>query len=167
MQLKNVNESLEHRISGGSAYQWKCYGENARYIDYESEYATGSCVADTKTQEVYEATIEFKNSDSRPYRWLNPDYKDIMYEESLYRHVDANEAWDAVKWIDLETEEDWHAKACAIFNGEDFDERISVPLTLTDDEMFRLMKLAHEKDITLNQLMVEVLTVAIAKHTNE
>jgi hypothetical protein len=32
-----------------------------------------------------------------------------------------------------------------------------VPLTLGDDEMFELMKMAHEQDITLNELVERLL----------
>ena len=164
MQLKDVNESLEHRISGGSEYGWKCYGYNARFLDYESEYATGSCVFDTEDQAVYEIHVEFKDSEQKPYRWLNPLFKNVMYEEAAYRSVDANQAWDDVKWIDLETEEDFLEKASAIFKGEDFDKRVSVPLNLSKEELFTMMQLAHEKDITLNELVVEILQAVIDKH---
>jgi hypothetical protein len=166
MQLKDVNESLDHRISGGSDYGWQCYGANARFLDYESVYATGSCVFDTLTQGIYEVHVEFVNLEKRPYRWLNPNTKDVMYAEAAYREIDADQAWDDIKWIDLETEEDFLEKASAIFKGETFDDRVSVPLNLNDEELFAMMKLAHEKDITLNQLMVEILQAAIDSNKN-
>ena len=37
-------------------------------------------------------------------------------------------------------------------------------LTLGDDQMFELMKLAHERDVTLNQMVEIVLRNAIAIH---
>ena len=164
MQLKDVNESLEHRISGGSEYGWKCYGANARFLDYESDYATASCVFNTVDQVVYEIHVEIKDSEQKPYRWLNPLFKNVMYEEAAYREIDADQAWDDVKWIDLETEEDFLEKASAIFKGEDFDKRVSVPVNLSKDELFTMMQLAHEKDITLNELVVEILQAVIDKH---
>jgi len=167
MHLKDINENFEHRITGGSEYQWNCYGENARYLDYESEHATGSCIFDIATQEVYEASVEIKESAHRPYRWLNPNTKNVMHEEAAYRKVDADKAWDDVNWIDLETEDDFLEKARAIFKGEPFDTRVSVPLDLNDEELFAMMKLAHQRDITLNQLMVEVLQAAIDGNTHE
>ena len=167
MQLKDVNENLDHLITGGSEYCWQCYGTNARYLDYESEFATSSVIFDTTTSEIYEASVEFKNSEKRPYRWLNPLTKQFMYEEALHRTQDTDIAWDGVKWIDLETEQDFLEKASAIFKGLQFDDRVIVPLNLSDDELFTMMKLAHEKDITLNQLMVEALQAAINHSQNE
>ena len=35
---------------------------------------------------------------------------------------------------------------------------------LDDEQLFDLMKLAHERDITLNQMVEEVLRLAIEKH---
>jgi hypothetical protein len=163
MNLSKINEALDHRITSGSEYGWKCYGENARYLDYESEYAHVSVIYSILTQEVYSAEVSLKEygDSDRPYRWLNPSFKDAMYDEAKSRKVDADQAWDDIKWIDLETEEDYLEKATAIFNGLDFDTRIIVPINLPSSELLSLMTLAHEKDITFNQLVVELLEAVI------
>ena len=167
MNLKDVNENFEHRITGGSEYTWNCYGPNARYLDYESNYGSGTCIFDSQTQEIYEVSVEVKESENRPYRWLNPNTKQVMFDESSYRNVDRDIAWDNIKWVDLETEEDFLEKANSIFKGQPFDTRVSVPLDLNDEELFAMMKLAHQRDITLNQLMVEVLQAAIDNNTQD
>jgi hypothetical protein len=38
-----------------------------------------------------------------------------------------------------------------------YDTRVSVPIDLSDDGMFTLMKMAHERDITFNQMVEQVL----------
>jgi predicted HicB family RNase H-like nuclease len=40
---------------------------------------------------------------------------------------------------------------------------VSVPLELEDDKMFELMRMAHEQDITLNQLVENILRNMIAE----
>ena len=35
--------------------------------------------------------------------------------------------------------------------------RVSIEVDLTDDEWYTLMKIAHERDITLNQLVENIL----------
>lgn len=156
MKLGQINEAMDHKITEGSEYQWQCW-DNARYLDYESDYAGVSIVYNTKTQEVYQAEVSATDDDSiRPYRWLNPKYKEAMIAEAEERKVDPDQAWDDVKWCDLETEQDWIEKATAVFNGEEFDERIQVPLDLEKDELFKLMEMAHERDVTLNK-MVEII----------
>jgi len=50
------------------------------------------------------------------------------------------------------------------------DNRVSIEVDLTDEEWYALMKLAHEQDITLNQLVENILKTFIEKErskTNE
>lgn len=39
----------------------------------------------------------------------------------------------------------------------------SIPLELGQDEIYRLMLIAHERDITLNALVTQILTDALAR----
>lgn len=164
MHLSKVNEALSHRITGGSEYQWDCYGFDVRFLDYESDYAHATVIFDTQNQTVYEATVNSKDESIKPYRWLNPDSKNKYFTECREREINPTVAWDDVKWVDLETVEDFLDKASAMFNGEGFDERVQVPLDLDRDELFRLMEMAHERDITLNQLVEEILQKVIDNH---
>jgi hypothetical protein len=171
MKLAQVNEALDHRIIDGSEYQWKCW-PNARYLDYETEYCHVSAVFNTKTQEVYQAEITAKDAEwfpkeIKPYRWLDPRFKEAMIAEAREREVDPTVAWDTTKWYDLETEEDWLEKAEAISIGTGFDERIQVPLDLDNDMLLHLALEAHKRDITLNKMVEIVLQEAIDKHNAE
>jgi hypothetical protein len=170
MYLKQVNEITNHRITEGSEYCWNCY-PNARYLSYESEFAHVSVLYSTETQEIYEADVSVKvdnwfdeDKNMRPYRWLNPEYKDAMISEAKTRKVKWRKAWDDVKWIDLEVEEDFLEKTKAIFNGESHDKRIQVPIELEDDVMLELCMEAHKRDITLNQMVEKVLREVIDTH---
>ena len=87
---------------------------------------------------------------------LNPKYKEAMYKEARDRRIDADRAWDVTMWYDLETQEDWLEKAGAMFAGLEFDTRVQVPLNLEKDELYKLMTMAHERDVTLNK-MVEII----------
>jgi len=51
--------------------------------------------------------------------------------------------------------------------GEDYDTRVSVPINFTDEELLKYMKLAHERDITFNQLVEEALREAIEEHKRD
>jgi hypothetical protein len=163
MHLSEINEALNHRITGGSEYNWQCYGLNARYLDYESDHAHVSVLFDSKTQVVYEASINDKDNKVTPYRWLNPEYKDKYYTESTNKGIDHKIAWDDTNWCDLEVDDDWLEKAHAIFNGQSFDNRVTVPFDLDDDTMLQLCMEAHKRDITLNKMIEQILEMAIAK----
>ena len=170
MHLSQINDITDHRIFGGSEYVWTCY-PNARMLDYESDFAYVSVIYSTVTQEIYETEVSVKSEnwdeEPKPYRWLNPEYKDIMIDESTQKKVDWRQAWDTVNWVDLESEEDFLEKAKAIFNGEDFDERILVPVDLDNDTLMALCMQAHKRDITLNGLIDEILRNMLAKNARD
>lgn len=170
MQLKEVNEALAHTITGGSEYQWNCF-PNARYLDYESDYAHIGVLYSTVTQEIYQADASIKSdmwsTDERPYRWTNPAFKDAYVNEAKERNVDPDQAWDDVKWIDLEVSEDWLEKAICMFNGDEWDSRIQVPIELEDDLMLQLALEAHKRDITLNKMVEIVLEEAIKRQRKD
>ena len=47
------------------------------------------------------------------------------------------------------------------------DNRVDVPIELTDEQWYSLMKMAHERDITLNQLVEQILTLEIERIEKE
>jgi hypothetical protein len=87
-----------------------------------------------------------------------------MIAESLERDCPIIFAWDAVKFTDLETADDFITKASAIVSGIDYDTRVCVPVDLDDHELLKLMTIAHERDITLNQLVEEILVDVVDKN---
>ncbi len=160
--LKQWMETCSYRITEGSSYGWDCYGNDAYSLDSwngDQDGHTTSIVFDTRTQEVYEVYVcDYRRN--RAYRLINPAYKEAHDAEVKDRDID-DEAWDCVKFVDLETDEDFIEKAEAIMNDEEYDTRVQVPLTLPDDSLFQLMKMAHEKDVTLNQMVEALLRDAI------
>lgn len=163
MYLKDVNLALDHRISDGSEYCWQCYPDS-RFLHYESDHAYATVIFNTKTQEIYEAEVNDKLNKYRPYRWLNPLYKDSYITECKEKNVDHNMAWDDVKWVDLETSDDWLEKAKALMDNLPFDERVDVPLNLDDDVLMKLCLEAHKRDITLNQMVEIILQKVVDEH---
>lgn len=167
--LKDFMETVGYRITEGSDYQWDCYGPDAYCLDSWNGDQDGhslTIIFDTRTQEVYEVQAhDYLNQ--RAYRYFNPDHKLNHDNEAIDRGIDKAEAWDDLKYIDLEVEDDFLEKARAIVNGEVYDTRVKVPLTLDDSELFELMKMAHDRDITLNQMVEQVLQTVIDSHREE
>lgn len=165
ISLKQWMETVGYRITEGSDYGWQCYGPNAHMLDSWNGSQDGhsfTIVFDTKTQVVYEVQAH-DYVHNRAYRIINPDYAKANKKEAKQRGVSRKEAWDDVNYVDLETDEDWLAKAQAIFANEDYDTRVSVPLDIEDDLVFEMMKQAHERDITLNQYVELILKKVIDK----
>lgn len=165
-------EVVDYRVTEGSDYTWHCFGIDANPYSlsaWNNDYKGWSfnIVFDTKTQEVYIVeACDYKHN--RAYRLFNPAWKDAYFKyaenhNSEYRDM----AWDDVDFVDLETDEDWLAKAYAIVEGEDYDTRVQVPVDFSDEELFKYMKMAHERDITLNQLIEEALKSAIEDYDRD
>ena len=175
--VKDFMETVDYKITEGSEYLWKCFGDQAFRLDYwtgasntydEQDDADPNCtvsiVFDTVTQVVYQLEAHDYKAE-RSYRWTNPDFKS-NYEAEVKQKLGSKHkdvAYDNVKFVELETTRDILRKARALVRGEEYDTRVEVPIDLEDAELFKLMKLAHDQDITLNKLVENVLTLVIEK----
>jgi len=169
--IKDFMETIDYKITEGSDYGWRCYGPDAHTMDswngmHDDTGYSISMVFDTKTQVVYQMEA-WDYGTEREYRWINPDFIEAHIAESKRRGFSFTESLDDRKFIDLETEEDMLEKARAIVLGEEYDTRIQVPLEMPEHEIFALMKLAHEQDITFNQLIINVLTAKIEEFEHD
>lgn len=165
--IKEWMEIVDYKITEGSDYMWQCYGSNAYRLDsWNGVHSKGgysfSIVFSTKTQKVYEVSA-YDYTNDRAYRMINPKNQEKHRKEALARDVNLNEAWDDVNYVDLEVDDDFIQKCLAIREGEDYDTRVQVPIDFTDQELLEYMKLAHERDMTFNELVEEALRHAIEK----
>jgi hypothetical protein len=103
-------------------------------------------------------------TNDRAYRMINPKFQEKHRKEALARDVDLNQAWDNVNYIDLDVVDDFIQKALAIRAGESYDTRVQVEVDFTDAELLQYMKLAHERDMTFNELVEEALRHAISEY---
>lgn len=161
--LKEWMELCEYRITEGDCYGWQCFGDHAQSLSSWNGNHEGwsmNVVFDTQTQTVYTVEVcDYKHQ--RAYRMINPDFQQAHDDEARAHDVDAREAWDTVNYVDLEDDDDFMQKGLAIRAGEDYDTRVSIPVNLPDDVTLILMRQAHEKDITFNQHMENILKAAI------
>jgi hypothetical protein len=166
LTVKEWMELVDYRITEGDSYGWQCFGDKAFSLSAWNGDHNGwsmNMVFDTDTQTVY--TVEICDyARDRAYRMINPDFKQAYDAEARDRGANANEAWDAVNYVDLDVDDDFIQKGLAIREGEDYDTRVTVKIEFPDDVLFQMMKLAHDRDITLNQLVEIALQEAIDQH---
>ncbi len=152
--LKEFMELVDFKITEGSDF----------YTNIPGLYSLDSWNGD---QNGYGFSIAFDPKDNqRVYVVEAFDYAN----ERAYRIKDPaieldEQAWDGVDFTEIEVDDDFIQKALAIKAGEDYDTRVSVPLNLEDEILFELMKLAHERDITFNQMVELVLREALDKES--
>lgn len=162
--IKDFMDAVGYRITEGSEFGWHCFGPDAFSIDSwdgDQNGHSASLTFDTKTQTAYVMEVcDYANE--RAYRFVNPEYSAAFLQEAK-AHNALLTAWDEINYIDLETQEDILEKTQAIFENREYDTRVQVPLEMSDKEIFRLMQMAHDRDITLNQLVCDMLTEVINK----
>ena len=161
--LKEWMELVNYKITEGSDYCWNCYGNNVHMLDSwngEQDGHSFTIIFDTKDQTVYEVQAH-DYVHQRAYRMINEDFRKKLKKEARKRAVNKDMAWDDVNYTTLEVDDDFIQKCLAIREGEDYDTRIQVPVDFSDEELLQYMKLAHERDITFNQLVEEALREAI------
>ena len=165
--LKEWMELVDYKITEGSDYGWGCYGPNSFTLDsWNGVHGKGgysfSIVFSTKTQKVYEVSVCDYTND-RAYRMINPKFQEKHRKEAEHKSVLANQAWDDVDYVDLEVLDDFIHKCLAIKAGEDYSTDISVPIDLPDDLLMFAFKSAHEKNMTFNDFMNQVLREFVDK----
>lgn len=167
-------------VMQGTTYLWKCYGPRARLLTIEKtdpEYYSDEVahvIFDTDDGQVYELCVysqpkvdEGHDSSAWAYAWINPDVREAYLEECEQRGVTPFEVWEDFTATEVDVEEDILEKLSDQVNMREIDHRVVVPLTLTDEEMFTLMKIAHERDVTLNELVGKVLTEEVLRIERE
>jgi len=166
ISLKEWMELVDYRITEGSDYGWQCYGHDVHMMDSWNGDQDGhsfSVIFDTKTQVVYEAQAhDYVNN--RAYRLVNPEFKAAHDQEADQRDVNLNEAWDDVHYTDLDVVDDFIQKSLAIRDSEDYDTRVQIEVNFDDAELLEYMKIAHDRDITFNELVEIALQEAIDQH---
>ena len=163
--MKEWMELVGYRITEGSDYMWQCYGSNAYALDSwngEQDGHSFTVIFDTRDQTVYEVQAH-DYVHNRAYRMINEDFQKKNRKEAKKRDIDKDNAWDDVNYVDLDVDDDFIQKCLAIRAGEDYDTRVSVPMEFSDEELLTYMKLAHEQDITFNQLVEQALREAIER----
>ena len=156
-------DAINYDVQEGSKFCWDCYGKFAYALDWEGEdKGSASIIFDLRDQRVYEVQL-FDDKRETQYRMINPDYKESYLAECKEKVIDPDLAFDSYKYIDLESEDDFLEKLTAVVNGWDYDDRVTIPINIPDDELFKMMKLAHEMDMTFNQFVVYAIETKIAE----
>ena len=166
--MKEFMELIDYKITEGSDYCWECYGPNAYMLDSwngEQDGYSFTIIFDTKDHTVYEVQAH-DYVHNRAYRMINEDFLKKMKKEAKRRNVSKKEAWDDVEYVDLAVDDDFIQKALAIKAGEPYDTRVEIEFDLEEDLQLQLMKLAHEHDITLNQMIEKILQEMINRSEN-
>ena len=150
LTLKAWMELVDYKVTEASDYFTNIPGLYSLSSWNEQQDGFSFFIAfDPKDNQRVYAVEACDYANNRAYRLKDPD---IILDK---------QAWDDVDFTELDVDDDFIQKAMAIKAGEEYDTRVSVPLDLEDGLLFELMKRAHERDITLNQMVEEILREVI------
>ena len=165
MKLEQFATAVRHRITGGSEYQWQCYGDQARWLDAgwekDGDQWQASVVFDGGTQRVYECQVSDYRTE-QAWIWRDPEFGEAHDREAAERGVDPRFAWDAVPWQVVGGEQEIIQRIQVIA-----DPRERVDIELPDDEILKLCLRAHELDMTLNDFIGMILREFIERNHPE
>lgn len=172
IDLDQWMQAVNYEVTEGWKPRWKAFGEHTHAYACTTEDNSGvflaslSCEFNKITKDVclIEAHDYIRD---KSYRWIRPDLKDLYVNECAGRGVPFESADDRLNYIDLDTESDILSKTMSIFEGFPYDDRVEVPIDLEDEELFKLMKQAHLKDVTLNQYVTDILEGYIANFNSK
>lgn len=162
--LEDFVKAINYKITGGSEYQWRCYGDNARYLDCSDHEGPGtysiSAIFDSVDQTVYAIEL-WDYTNDKEYRWINPIWVKDHMKACTEHEVDCYESCDGRNFIDLDVASDILEKISKVVAGEPYDERVKIEVDFSDEELLQYMKMAHERDMTFNEFVEEALRHAI------
>lgn len=102
MKLIDIITAAEGRICGGDSFQWSCWGDNARFMQFadvgDQEFC--SVIFDSKTYNVYDIELFVPGTDFC-FKWLNPEFKNSYLQECRVRDVNPMIAWDDVEFREI------------------------------------------------------------------
>lgn len=166
MYLNTILTILNFRITEGSKYLWDSFGANAWRLDSFSDEVESSCIFDTQTQEVCVINLILNEKEpqssqykfKKGYQWINPKYRDAYIAEHEQKGFNYLTIFDDVLFEDILEIETF----LSLFRtAKSMRQEAIIPLNIEDDLLISLSKIAHEKDITLNQLMSNIISEQI------
>lgn len=169
--MREYLEAINYRITGGSEHQWQCFGPNARYLDSNdtddssAEYSI-VCIFDSLDQTIY-VLEAWDYINDRVYRWVKPEHIKAYQDEHARHDVNYKEASDTKNYIDLDVEADILEKIRAIVAKEPYDTRVQIQVDFSDEDLLQYMKLAHQMDITFNELVERAIQSAIDEYNSD
>jgi hypothetical protein len=153
-------EAIDHQITGGAKHEWDCY-PNARFIDSETDLVHVGAIVDARADVIYEVYFNLADYSGSPYRWTNPEFREDKMLEAERRGITFENMLGDEPYVELEKLDDILDKIFLAARGLEFDTRVEVDVELSEADQLALFRMAHERDITFNEFLNEVLSLYV------
>lgn len=161
--MKRINAFLRAanwQVTEGTAFGWDCFGPNIRYLiaSINETDVHASAIFSTESKELYVMEL-FVAEQNTNRRWINPKYQETYRSAFIARALDPDRADEVSQFIDTDFD-DMLRRTTEAFSGPRYSD---IDLHLEEEVAVAAMKVAHGKDITLNELVDEILRDAIQR----
>lgn len=160
LTIEDFLKATKYHVKDSGLYLWNCYPEECMimecYKDTRSWYA--SIVFGIESLTVYQADMRPDPDTDIMYRITHPDFVEAYKNEEQERREKGFLFEDETEYVDLEVPEDFIQKLTAVVEGKPFDDRVVISLDISDEDFLFLAKQAHERDITFNEYVAELIT---------
>jgi hypothetical protein len=99
MNLLEILSCVNKKVKGTTTYNWKCFGDNARYLEIGNEKIEhiASVIFDYDDGTVY-AIEMFLPPARKAWRWVDERFYDLFLQECTEQQVNPDIAYDNVKF---------------------------------------------------------------------
>lgn len=160
MHIQTLLELIAYRIHSADNYQWKCYGNNIKIMDFENENGeeVGTAFFSVKDKQVREIYVF---DDDVAHRWIAPEYREAYLAECTRRQINPDVFTEAQGFSNVEDSE----KILDLV--AEFTAPGTVRIQLTQDEIDVLAQLAKDKNMDYQDFINQVATDYITRLIEE
>lgn len=160
MHIQTLLELIQFRIHSADDYQWKCYGNNIKIMDFEDENGVevGTALFSTQDKQVREIYVF---DDEVAHRWIAPEYRDAYLAECAKRKINPDVFTETQGFSDVEDSEQ------ILDLVAEFTAPGTVRIQLTQDEIDVLTRLAKERNMDYQDFINQVATDYVTRLIEE
>ncbi len=136
-------------IFGNSSYSFTA--QNYNYLI--------RAIFDVSENKVY-SIIAIDYSKKKGFIWIHPDYVDVYF-----RFIDDEFNLDDISYIQTDYVPDILDKVKKIYTNEEYNDLVSLPLDVSERELFYAMKQANKLDMTFNQYLNMLIEVSLVRNS--
>jgi hypothetical protein len=154
IKIENVQKEFGYKVTHGSEFMWKCFGDNAWSLDMDNLCITFN----PKNGEVFmlEFDTPYGDDPDAIYRWVAPEYEVAHYREGQERGYPVGNKYQCYSYSSFVK----MAKAAYEKQKPDFDLLCDVELSFEPEQYELLSSAAEREGVTLE----EFISGAITKH---
>lgn len=157
MRIEHFLQAVNYQINESAEFLWKCFGDDVKFLDASissdipNEDVSVSCTFHPTTRKVFSIEIwndrdfDYGSDNCIGYLWVDPNFIEAYQKEYSIRGL-------GYKNVELPLEEIL-TKIRQAFGTE----TEALDINIDPELHLELFKLAHERDISFNEYIVEIL----------